>query len=338
MRGISRNYSLYAGGLISALMLGLALFGPSLAPRDPMQSSGVIFVDGVVYGPNPMRALGPFISSEYPLGLDIVGRDILSRLLWAVRPTLLLCATIALARLAIGVLLGLIAGWFGGRIAYLIDGLIGVCVSIPLLIVAIAVLTALDGLPALLVFVLALTLTAWCDTASLVKSRTQTVLQSPFIESARAIGRRSGGLLWYHVLPQLWAIVPLLVAFELSAALLVVAELGYLGYFIGGGFVYQDSVGNFDVQYLQTAGYPELGQMLSQFFLQLYRTPWASLFAGSLTVLALIGFTLLGEGLRRGMDVTRPRPAWWRLLFQRSSTLPALPWRRERSAERGEAG
>ncbi|HEY0737902.1 MAG TPA: ABC transporter permease [Herpetosiphonaceae bacterium] len=323
MRAISRNYSLYVGGLISAIMLGLALFGPSLAPRDPMQGSGVIFVDGVVYGPNPMRALGPFISSEYPLGLDSVGREILSRLLWSVRPTLLLCAAIALARLAIGVFLGLLAGWFGGRLAYLIDGLISVSVAIPLLIVAIAVLTALEGWPPLTVFVLALTLTAWCDTAALVKSRTQMVLQLPFIESARAIGRRSGGLLWHHVLPQLWSIIPMLVAFELSAALLVVAELGYLGYFIGGGFVYQDSVGNFDVQYLRTAGYPELGQMLSQFFLQLYRTPWASFFAGSLTVLALIGFTLLGEGLRRGMDVTRPRPAWWRLLFRRRDPQPS---------------
>ncbi|MBV9790577.1 MAG: ABC transporter permease [Chloroflexi bacterium] len=322
MRAISRNYSLYVGGLISAIMLGLALFGPLLAPRDPMESSGVIFVDGVVYGPNPMRALGPFISSEYPLGLDIVGRDILSRLLWAVRPTLLLCAAIALARLAIGVCLGLLAGWFGGRLAYLIDGLISVSVAIPLLIVAIAVLTALNTWPPLTVFVLALTLTAWCDTAALVKSRTQAVLQLPFIESARAIGRRSGGLLWHHVLPQLWSIIPMLIAFELSAALLVVSELGYLGYFIGGGFLYQDSVSDFDVQYLQTGGYPELGQMLSQFFLQLYRTPWASISAGSLTVLALVGFTLLGEGLRRGMDVTRPRPAWWRLLFQRRGPKP----------------
>ncbi|HEX6290274.1 MAG TPA: ABC transporter permease [Herpetosiphonaceae bacterium] len=322
MRATSHNYSLYIGGLLSVVIVGLALFGPALAPHDPMERTGVIFVDGVVYGPTPMRSLGPFISSEYPLGLDIVSRDILSRLLWAVRPTLVLCLTIALVRLAVGVLLGVIAGWFGGRLAHLIDGLIGVCVAVPLLIVAIAVMTAFNDAPALLVFVVALTLTAWCDTAALVKSRTQVVLQAPFIESARAIGRRSGGLLWHHVLPQLWSILPMLLAFELSAALLVIAELGYLGYFIGGGFVYEDSVGNFDRQYLQTAGYPELGQMLSQFFLQLYRTPWASLFAGSLTALALIGFTLLGEGLRRGMDVTRPRPAWWRLLFRRGAARP----------------
>ncbi len=322
MPAISRNYPLYIGSVLSVLLIGLALLGPSLAPRDPMQGTGVIFVDGVVYGPNPMRALGPFMSVDYPLGLDIVGRDILSRLLWAVRPTLLLCAAIVLARLAIGILLGLLAGWFGGRVAYLVDGLISVCVSVPLLVVAIAVLTALSHLPGLVVFVLALTLTAWCDTAALVKSRTQVVLQAPFIESARAIGRRSGGLLWQHVLPQLWSLIPMLIAFELSAALLVVAELGYLGYFIGGGFVYEDSVGNFDKQYLQTAGYPELGQMLSQFFLQLYRTPWASLFAGTLTVLALIGFTLLGEGLRRSLDITRPRPAWWRLWLRRVAPRP----------------
>jgi ABC-type dipeptide/oligopeptide/nickel transport system permease subunit len=322
MRVSSRNYPLYIGSLVSVIMVGLALLGPSLAPHDPMQSAGVIFVDGVVYGPTPMRSLGPFISSDYPLGLDIVGRDLVSRLLWAVRPTLLLCAAITLARLGIGLLLGLVAGWFGGRVAALIDGLISVSVSIPLLIVAIAVLTAFDQLPGLPGFVLALTLTAWCDTAALVKSRTQIVLQAPFIESARAIGRRSGGVLWQHVLPQLWSVIPMLIAFELSAALLVVAELGYLGYFIGGGFLYEDSVGNFDKQYLQTAGYPELGQMLSQFFLQLYRTPWASLFAGTLTALALIGFTLLGEGLRRGLDVTRPRPAWWRWLFQRSMPSP----------------
>jgi len=307
------NYPLYCGLFLSFLLCVVAVFGPALAPHDPMVKIEPLAVDGVRYGPYPLRPLGPLTHPDYPLGVDLIGRDILSRLLWGVRPTLVLCIAVVATRIVVGVLLGGLAGWFGGRVAWLIDGLTTISLSVPLLAVSIAVLSALDISRGLGVFVVALTITAWCDTAALVKNRTQAVLHSPYIESARAIGQNSFGLFWRHVLPQLRPVLPVMIALELSSVTLLVAELGYLGFFIGGGYLYTYSIGNFDVNYVQTSGAPELGQMLSQFFQQLYRTPWVPVFTGIIVFLMLIAFSLLGEGLRRRLDVTRPRRLrrWW---------------------------
>lgn len=307
MRRSRFNTPLFVGGLICALLTVIAIFGPSLAPHDPMKGDATIFVDGRVYGPQPLRPLGPFRSWIYPLGIDTVGRDHYSRLLWSVRPTMLLCVVIVAVRLVLGVLLGVLSGWFGGRVHRAIDTLTGVATAIPLLAVAIAVILVVGLERGLIAFVIGLAVTGWAETATIVRSRVLSVRQAPYIEAARAIGRTPTGLLVHHVVPQLWTILPMLIAFEFSAVLLIVAELGYLGFFIGGGFLYSDEfAGNF-----LTTGLPELGQMLSQFFGLLNQTPWVAISAGLVVFSALIGFTLLGEGLRRRMDITRPQRSWW---------------------------
>lgn len=312
---IRQNTPLALGLVLTGLMLVLALFGPALAPRDPMEQTKLIEIGGVFYGTPPIsRAIPPFTTGRHPLGTDRDMRDLLSRLLWAVRPTLILCAAVTAARLLIGVPLGLLAGWFGGRFAALFDALISAMSAVPTLAFALGVLIALGLQGGLVVFVVALTLNGWCDAALLARTRTRLILNAPYIDSARSVGLSSGRILWAHVLPQVLPLLPLLAAFEMSATLLLLAELGYLGYFIGGAFVYTYSVGNFDTQQVLTAGLPELGQMLSGFFGQLYATPWVPLFAGLMIVVALAAFALLAEGLRRRLDVTRPRRAWslWR--------------------------
>jgi len=236
-----------------------AIAGPHVAPRDPVQVMERLTLNGVSYGPPPFRAVPPFVVASYPLGVDLIGRDVLSRLLWAVRPTLILCVIVVLVRVAVGTLFGLIAGWVGGATARVIEGLRSMCIAIPMLAFAIAGILWLRRVENVGAFVIALTLTGWCDTAALVKNHTQTVRHTPYIESARAIGLRPSAVLWRHVLPQFGPVLPVLVAFELTAVTLLVAELGYLGYFVGGGFVYEDPFVNV---YVLTGAYPELGQML----------------------------------------------------------------------------
>jgi ABC-type dipeptide/oligopeptide/nickel transport system permease subunit len=136
-------------------------------------------------------------------------------------------------RIVVGVLLGGLAGWFGGRVAWLIDGLTTISLSVPLLAVSIAVLSALDISRGLGVFVVALTITAWCDTAALVKNRTQAVLHSPYIESARAIGAKLIGLFWRHVLPQLRPVLPVMIALELSSVYAACRRIRLLRLFYG---------------------------------------------------------------------------------------------------------
>jgi len=314
MKTISnRNTPLIVGLVLTLLFLFVALFGSSLASYDPMRVfNELVVVDGQARYPsrNPVPPLG---ASEFPLGTDNAGRDLLSRMLYAVRPTLILCFVVASLRIIIGVVLGLTAGWFGGAFERIIDVLIGASLAIPILIFALAVLSFL-GEKTLGTFVVALVATGWANTAVFVKNSTLVTKQSPYIEGARAVGVRPWGILRRYIMPQLWPTLPAQIAFELSASLLVVAELGFLGMFIGEAFVRlaedPNSAGTIPVGL--TASFPELAQMLSDFWSKMIISPWEIALVGFVIFLQIFAFNMLGEGLRRQMDVTRPRHAWWR--------------------------
>ncbi|RMG89571.1 MAG: ATP-binding cassette domain-containing protein [Chloroflexi bacterium] len=303
-----RNNPLVVGGLLAALFVFLALFGPSLAPLDPMEIyNDPIFVGDEVFIPSVMP-LRPFQLSQFPLGTDNAGRDLLSRLLHAIRPTLLLCLIIVSLRLAVGITLGLVGGWYRGITERLIEFGIGASLSIPILIFSLATLSFM-GERELPQFMFALTVTGWANIAVFVKNHTQSVIQAPFIEGARAVGVRPVGILWRYILPQLWPVLPAIIAFELSAVLLLVAELGFLGMFIGNAFVQMAADPNSSgvVAVGLTASMPELGQMLSDFWSKMIRTPWEMVVIGLVVFFQVFAFNMLGEGLRRQMDITRSR-------------------------------
>lgn len=311
-----RNYPLVMGLLISGIFLFLALFGNRFAPQDPMESFTRIVVDGQPY----YRPFRPGQFAQFPLGTDQAGRDLLSRLLWGVRPTMVLCFVVVAVRMAVGVPLGLLAGWFRGGVERAVDTAISVSLAVPALIFAMAVISLLDVTKGLSVFIIALSLTGWADIADLVKNRTLATTQEPFIESARATGVPTGGILRRHILPQLWPILPSVVAFELSAVLLLVAELGFLGLYIGGGFVYYVARGDIPADWAKlTSGYPELGQLLSDIWASIILVPWQVGFASVVVLLAIFGFNMLGEGWRRHLDITRlhTRRRWWDGILRR---------------------
>lgn len=309
----NQNYPLIVGLVLTLLFVCVALFGSSLAGYDPMR----VFNELVVVNGQPTfpsrSPVPPLATPEFPLGTDNAGRDLLTRLLFAVRPTLILCFVIAALRIVIGVILGLLAGWFGGAIERIVDLLTGASLAIPILIFALAVISFL-GERTLWTFVVALVATGWANTAVFVKNSTLVTKQSPYIEGARAVGVRPFGILRRYIMPQLWPTLPAQIAFELSASLLVVAELGFLGMFIGEAFVRMaedpNSAGNIPVGL--TATFPELAQMLSDFWSKMISSPWEIAIVGFVIFLQIFAFNMLGEGLRRQMDITRPRRAWWR--------------------------
>lgn len=327
-----RNYPLYIGLLLTFGFFLIAVFGPSMAPHDPLERfNDPIFVDDEVYIPS-VQALPPFTLEMFPLGTDNAGRDLLSRLLWAIRPTLLLALVIVLVRVVVGIVLGLAAGWYRGLVERLVDLLISISLSIPILLFALAIIL-FAGERTLPTFMMALSATGWASTAVFVKNRTLVTMQAPYIEGARAVGVRPLGILSRYILPQLWPALPALIAFELGTVILVVAELGFLGMFIGGAFVLMaadpSSAGTIPVGL--TSNLAELGQMLSDFWSKMIRSPWEVVVVGLTIFLLIFAFNMLGEGLRRQMDVTRPRRAWWRNWLQNTypaseqSASPSLP-------------
>jgi peptide/nickel transport system permease protein len=303
MSSRKRNLPLIIGTLIVALVALLALLGPVLAPRDPLERTLVTEIGGRVRGvPFP-----PFQSWSFPLGSDRFGRDLFSRLLWAVRPTLLLVLIVAALRLTLGVLIGALAGWARGWPGRALNGLIDAALSIPVLVVALAALAVVGverGLPA---FIAALALTGWAETAQVVRTTTRRIAAQTYISAAQALGAGGAQILLRHIGRHLAPLLAILFAFEASGTLMLTAALGFLGYFIGGG-VWIIAAGEAIPEAVRVAGLPELGQLVGTAPLGVStRPPWEMIFPGLVIVLAILGFSLLGEGLRRRQERLAPR-------------------------------
>lgn len=290
---VRRNWPLLFGTMILLVILGMMLFGPALAPRDPMAQLYALRIGDRFVGP----PYPPFASAEFPLGSDIYGRDTLSRLLLGVQPTMILVTMTALLRLLVGMLIGLIAGWsqgMAGRVASLLND---VALATPGLIVALLTLAFVGADSGVGGFVLALTITGWVDTARLVAAQVGQVRSLPFIQAAQVLGASNGYIVVRHVLRQVLPFSGILFAFDAARTLLLTATLGFLGYFIGGGAWM--TTGDFSAR--QEAGLPELGQMLS-ISGNILSPNWAALVVGCVVVLIVLGFNMLGEGLRRQAD------------------------------------
>jgi ABC-type dipeptide/oligopeptide/nickel transport system permease subunit len=286
-------------GLLTVIVL-LAVFGPYLAPKNPLQ-------------PYPMQrdSTGewhrhPFVPLEmpgFPLGTDYDRRDVLSRLLWAFRPTLVMALLAGLARLGLGTALGLVAGWSNGRAGSMVGAVASAAAAVPVLIVAILVLYVAGPNRTQSNFIVALSLTGWAPAALLVATRVRALRDEPYVDAARALGAGGPYLVRRHVLPHLALLLPILFSFEVAAVLLTLAELGFLGLFIGGG-VFRGVPSGLDAGsiFSLVPGQPELSQMLSSGWDAVFRTPWLVLWAGLLFVLVVMCFMLIGEGLKRRLD------------------------------------
>ena len=300
---VRRNHPLIAGGLLLALIIFLAVFGPLLAPRDPREQNLVIRVDDQWLTP-PYRAFTP----GFALGSDSLGRDLFSWLLWAVRPTMGVIGVVATLRMLLGTTIGLIAGWSERAPGHLADAMIAAALAAPTLIVALIVITAVGFRLGVWAFVAGLAATGWADTAQMVRARVRLVKRQEAIEAARALGSSGAQILVLHVMPQVMPLIWSLLAFEVSSTLTTAAGLGFLGYYMGGAVFAEVD----DFVYQRISEMPELGQMLATAWLVLDE-PWAMVAAGSVVFLIVLTFTLLGEGLQLRLVYT---PGGHRALYK----------------------
>jgi peptide/nickel transport system permease protein len=283
------NWSLLIGTMIVLFVVLIAVIGPRVAPHDPMEEHTILQVGDKWHIP-PFDALKV---KGYILGSDEFGRDLLSRILYAVRPTLIMVMVVAAVRLFIGTLIGLGAGWSNGRIGRFLDALITAALSVPILLVALGAIAMLGAEIGLLAFIIGLSINGWGETARFVREQTMVIKGQLYIESAKALGSSTFQMLFRHTLRQIMPMVWMLFAFEISGTLMVTAGLGFLGYFIGGDLWIE--VGDFVSR--RTTGAPELGQMLATSWVNLLQ-PWPLVLTGSVIFITILGFNLLGDGLR----------------------------------------
>jgi peptide/nickel transport system permease protein len=285
------NAPLLIGGLLLAALVCCAVAAPLLAPHDPLEV--VIRLNGR----DLARAPYPPGTPGMPLGSDSLRRDLLSRLLYGSRYTLLFCGVAALLRAAIGVLLGMLGGWYR-RANRVVDVLISAWSAVPSLffaLVPIAIVNTWGSLTAsTIAFVATLSLTGWAETAVRCRVAVRALRGMPFIEAAYVIGLSRAAVLWRHVLPNLRDLVIVEATYAMAAALLLLAELGFLGIFIGDA--QREVIGN---QITADPIYAEWGSMLAKGLRERGNGPWLFFAPVAAFVLSILAFNLLAEGLRR---------------------------------------
>ncbi|MEW6092955.1 MAG: ABC transporter permease, partial [Chloroflexota bacterium] len=302
------NWTLFLGAAIVLVTVFLAVFGPWLAPHDPMQENYALSSHGRIHSP-PYR---PLEIEGYPLGTDNFGRDMLSRILCGIRPTLAMVVVVAGVRLLLALAIGMAAGWSSGRRGQALEALISGAISLPVLIVALIVISAVGIQGGLGIFILGLALNGWAESAHLVNGKTREVRHQAYINASRALGAGNFRIIVTHVARQILPMTWMLMAYEISSTLLVTAELGFLGYYIGGGV----NIEIYDFQSVNTLGLPELGQMLAT-SIQRLTEPTVLVVTGSVIFVIILGFNLLGDGLRREITVHHTGRALSNPFFER---------------------
>ncbi len=255
------------GLIIVLIAIGAALVGPLLTPYDPASQELA------------RRLEGP--SLAHPFGLDELGRDILARILSGARISLLVGLAVVSVSSAVGMLLGSIAGYFGGRVDDVISRVIDVLMAFPGILLAIALVAVLG--PSLTNVVLALSIIGWVGYARLVRGQALRAREFDFVQAARALGAGSGRVILRHVLPTAFPAVVVQATLGMAGAIIAEAALSFLG---------------LGVQ----PPTPSWGTMLDAGRAHLFDAPHLTIFPGLAIATLVLGFNFLGDGLRDRVD------------------------------------
>jgi len=262
------------GGAILILVILAALFAPLLAQHGPFQQS----LADRLQPPFWMRGG----SADYILGTDHLGRDYFSRLLYGARVSLLIGFTTALISGTIGTFLGIIAGYFGGRTDSVVMFLVTIKLSIPTILVALAIVQLVGGSLQTVIIVLGFLL--WHQFAVVTRATTMQIRGMDFITAAETVGCSTPRILATEVLPNVLNQVIVVLTLTMASAILIEAALSFLG------------VG---VQ----PPTPSWGIMIAEGKQHLFFKPWLVMIPGVALLLVVLAINLLGDGLR---DVTAP--------------------------------
>lgn len=260
----------------------LALFGLGYAVVISL-----VAVLAPVLAPYPYDKIEPAIALQPPMpehimGTDKLGRDMLSRIIFGARPMLLVGVLTQVAGLVVGVPLGIVAGYAGGVLDWLVTRLIDLFSALPWYLIVLYMVMVLS--PSLQNLILALTITAWVSSARIVRGMSFSIREQDFIEAARALGIPTWRILVSHVLPQ---VAPLLVwGFAAGIPTAVFAEAGLS--FIGMGV---------------RPPQPSWGQMLGEASLYWQYFPHVFIFPSIMITLSVLAFQGLADGLREALDV-----------------------------------
>lgn len=262
-----RSTNAIIGGVIIVLFFLIALLAPLLAPQPPNVLS---LKDALT---RPCR--------EYTLGTDEFGRSILSRIIFGARVSLNIALIASAVALGIGVPLGALAGYYGGWFDSIVQGLVDLTWAFPTILAALAIMFILGtGLHSVMI---AVGVVYWAGYARITRGQFLALREEEYVQAAQAVGASNLRIVWRHLLPN--SLAPLLVQLSLGMGqvILIEASLSFLG--LGA-----------------QPPTPSWGAMLSNGRAYLLVAPWLTLFPGLAIMLVVLGFNLMGDGIRDALD------------------------------------
>jgi len=265
---LSHNKVAIIGLAIIICLLIVAVLGPAIAPHNPISQD------------LSLRLLDP--SLQFPLGTDELGRCVLSRIIYGARTSLITAVIIVGAATVIGLLLGLVAGYFGGLIDEATMRVVDIMLAFPGIIFAMVIVGILG--PSLLNVMVGLLLVHWTGYARLMRGSVLSVKEQTFVEAARAIGASPARIMFRHILPNCLAPIVVMATLGMGHIILAAAALSFLG--LGA-----------------QPPSPEWGAMLNSGRLFMRSYPYLMTFPGLAIMVTVLGFNLLGDGIRDALDI-----------------------------------
>jgi peptide/nickel transport system permease protein len=262
-----KNKAAMMGLGILAVLAMLALLAPQISPYDPNQ----------VDMPHQLKRPAP----SHPLGTDLYGRDILSRILWGGRVTLVVGLISVAIAASIGIVLGLVSGYYGGAIDTAIMRFVDILLSFPRILLALTVVGMLGT--GLLNVMVAVGIAGITGYARLVRGTVQSAKKQAYVEAAQAVGCQDVQILFRHILPNVIGPVIVLATLDVASAILAASSLSFLGLGVQP----------------PTA---EWGYMLNEGRAYLRSAPWITFFPGIAIMISVLSINMVGDGLRDALD------------------------------------
>ncbi len=252
--------------MLVVLLLLVALIGPFLV-KDPTFT-----------GYPPLEKP----TNQHWFGTDNLGRDELSRVVYGIRLSLFIGVMVALLETVFGIFVGAIAGWFGKWTDTVLMRFVDIMLGIPYILLAFAIITVIGRGVAAVIFTLILT--SWLSTTRVVRAGFLQTKELEYVEAARAVGVGSWRIIWRHILPNVFQPVVVLLAIGIGSAILAEAALSFLGVGV-------------------TSPTASLGLMINESQPFFSSAPYLLIFPGLAVVATVLGFLLVGDGLRDALDV-----------------------------------
>jgi peptide/nickel transport system permease protein len=272
VRRLFRNKLAIAGMIIIGIVLFVAVFAPLLATQDPNEN-------GVFKAYPSENKQGP--SWEHPMGTDDLGRDIISLIFYGARISVRIGIFAVGLAILVGASLGAIAGYGGGTVDNIIMRIMDIMLAFPSILLALVIVVALG--PGLFNAMVAIGIVSIPTFARITRAAVMKENENVYVMAARSLGANNNRVLWRHIVPN--SLSPLIVAASLGigVAILDAAGLGFLG--LGA-----------------QPPTPEWGLMLSRNKSHIFTSPWMVIFPGVAIMFLVLGFNLLGDGLRDALD------------------------------------